>query len=329
MKPFVRKFLRSIVRILAAVAAILFVAWFVFSQPSCRRHPPSRTVVDPARLRTHVDMLSKELHPRNFHHPDHLARCADYIARQFEQAGATIEFQPFTVSGMPYRNVIGRFRAGPGPKLVVGAHYDACDELPGADDNASGVAALLELAALLGRGAPPGEVELVAYCLEEPPFFQTDHMGSVLHAQRLAAEKDRIRGVLVFEMVGYFDDTWGSQSYPLPLLHLLYPSRGNFIGVIGRWDQGPWIRTVKTAMKGRTPLPVYSIRAPRIVPGIDLSDHRSYWPHGIPAVMITDTAFYRNRAYHTPGDTADRLDYDRMAQVVVAVAEAIRQGIPP
>jgi Zn-dependent M28 family amino/carboxypeptidase len=255
MKPLFRKLLRSAARILAAVAAILFAAWFVFAQPSCRRHPPSPATADPARLRAHVEKLSQEFHPRNYLHPDNLARAADYIARHFEQAGATVEFQSFTVSGMPYRNVIGRFRAGPGPKLVVGAHYDACDELPGADDNASGVAALLELAALLGRSPPPGEVELVAYCLEEPPFFQTDHMGSVLHAQRLAAEKDRVRGVLVFEMVGYFDDTFGSQSYPLPLLHLLYPSRGNFIGVIGRWDQGPWVQAVKNAMKGRTPSP--------------------------------------------------------------------------
>ena len=327
MKLF-RKLLRSAARILAAVAAILFAAWFVFSQPSCRRHPPSPATVDPARLRAHVDTLSRDCHPRNYLHPDNLARAADYIARHFDQAGATVEFQSFTVSGMPYRNIIGRFHAGPGPKLVVGAHYDACDELPGADDNASGVAALLELAALLGRAPPPGEVELVAYCLEEPPFFQTDHMGSVFHAQRLAPAKDRVRGVLVFEMVGYFDDTCGSQSYPLPLLHLLYPSRGDFIGVIGRWDQGPWVRAVKTAMKGRTPLPVHSIRAPSFVPGIDLSDHRSYWPHGIPAVMITDTAFYRNRAYHTAEDTPDRLDYDRMAQVVVATFEAIRSGFP-
>lgn len=328
MKLF-RKLLRSAARILAAVAAFLFAAWLALAQPSCRRHPPSPASVDPARLRAHVDTLARDCHPRNYLHPDNLARAADYIARHFEQAGATVEFQSFTVSGMPYRNVIARFRAGSGPKLVVGAHYDACDELPGADDNASGVAALLELAALLGRTPPSGEIELVAYCHEEPPFFQTDLMGSVLHAQRLAAEKDRVRGVLVFEMVGYFDEAFGSQSYPMPLLHLLYPSRGNFIGVVGRWDQGPWIKTVKSALQGRTPLPVYSIRAPRIVPGIDLSDHRSYWPHGIPAVMITDTAFYRNRAYHTPGDTPDRLDYGRMAQVVVAVDGAIRQGIPP
>ena len=323
MKPFFRKLLRSAARILAAVAAILFAAWVVLAQPSCRRHPPSPATVDPARLRTHVDKLSREFHPRNHLHPDNLARCAEYIARQFELAGATVEFQPFTVAGMPYRNVIGRFRAGPGSKLVVGAHYDACDELPGADDNASGVAALIELAFLLGGAAPAGEVELVAYCLEEPPFFQTELMGSVLHAQRLAAENAPVRGVLVFEMVGYFDDAWGSQSYPMPLLNFFYPSRGNFIGVIGRWDQGGWVRAVKSGMKGRTDLPVYSIRAPAAIPGIDLSDHRSYWPHGIPAAMITDTAFYRNRAYHSAEDVAERLDYRRMAKVVVSVFEAL------
>ena len=144
----------------------------------------------------------------------------------------------------------------------MGAHYDASGDTPGADDNASGVAALIELAFLLGSNTPPGEVELVAYCLEEPPFFKTELMGSAVHAKSIAGDKANIRGVIVLEMVGFFQDGWGSQSYPSPLLHLIYPSRANFIGVISRWDQGAWVKAVKSGMKGRTPLPVYSIRAP-------------------------------------------------------------------
>jgi hypothetical protein len=319
-----RGLLRSLLRILAAVAAILAGIGFVLAQPSCRRNPPSAFTVDPARLRTHVDALAIEFHPRNWHHPDNLERCADYIARHFAEAGAAIEFQTFQVAGQTYRNVIGRFGGRPDGRLIVGAHYDACGDTPGADDNASGVAVLIELAGLLGRQPPAPTVELVAYTLEEPPFFATEHMGSAVHAARLAAEPTGLRGVIVLEMVGFFSDRRGSQSYPLPLLHLLYPSRGNFIGVVGRWDQGPWIKTVKAGMQDRTPLPVYSIRAPQAVPGIDLSDHRNYWPHGIPAVMVTDTAFFRNPAYHTAGDTPERLDYVRMAQVAVAVFEALR-----
>ena len=149
-------------------------------------------------------------------------------------------------------------------------------------------------------------------------------MGSAVHAQSLADAQADVRGVIVLEMVGYFRDERGSQSYPSLLLKLMYPSRGNFIAVAGPWDQGDWIKTVKIGMKGATDLPVYSIRAPSAVPGIDFSDHLNYWPHGFKAIMVTDTAFYRNRSYHTPTDTADRLDYDRMAQVVVALFEALQ-----
>jgi len=221
-----------------------------------------------------------------------------------------------------FRNVIGRFGSRKGPRVIVGAHYDSCGDTPGADDNASGVASLIELAYLLQKAPPETEVELVTYALEEPPIFNTDQMGSVIHAKSVAGQK--IKGVIVLEMVGYFRDEWGSQSFPSALLQVWYPSKGNFVGVVGPSDQGAWIKHVKVGMKGATDLPVYSIRAPAALPGIDLSDHASYWPHGIPAVMITDTSFYRNDAYHAPEDTADRLDYTRMAKVVIAVSAALR-----
>lgn len=255
---------------------------------------------------------------------NNLDKCADYIAMHFTNAGATTTSQVFTVRDRQYQNVIGRFGVGQGPKIVVGAHYDSCGDTPGADDNASGVAALIELAYLLGRNSPSNEVELVGYTLEEPPFFGTQVMGSAIHAKSIAEENANVLGVIVLEMVGYFRDDGGSQSYPSLLLKLIYPSRGNFICVAGPWSQGSWNKKVKVGMKGATDLPVYSIRAPAFVAGIDLSDHRNYWPHDIKAVMVTDTAFYRNKEYHSLHDTADRLDYVRMSQVVVAVFEAIR-----
>jgi Zn-dependent M28 family amino/carboxypeptidase len=269
-------------------------------------------------------MLSETFHPRDWEHKENLEKCADYIAMHLTNAGAVAESQVFEVEGQKYRNVIGRFGVGQGSKLVVGAHYDSCGDTPGADDNASGVAALIELAQLIGTNPPAREIELVAYVHEEPPFFDTDLMGSVIHAKSIAGQRDTVTGVIVLEMVGYFSDERGSQSYPARALHLIYPSRGNFIAVVGRWDQGDWVKAVKVGMKGATDLPVYSIRAPVSLPGIDFSDHRSYWPHGINAVMITDTAFYRNKEYHTVADTADRLDYERMGKVVVAVYEAVR-----
>jgi hypothetical protein len=309
---------------MGTVSVVVFFAWLLVAQPSCNRNQTSATRADPVKLREHVEALSTRFVPRDWQHGDNLDRCAEYIAGHFRQAGATVEFQTFTVGTREFRNVIGRFTAGKGPRIIVGAHYDACGEEPGADDNASGIAALIELAYLIGRESPQSPVELVAYVLEEPPYFKSGMMGSEIHARSIAGNKAGVWGVIVLEMVGTFSDEWGSQSYPSPMLRLLYPSRANFIGVVGRWDQGDWIKTVKSGMSGVTDLPVYSIRAPTMIPGIDFSDHASYWPHGIKAVMVTDTAFYRNKSYHQSSDTADKLDYKRMGQVVVSVFEAIR-----
>ena len=319
-----RRVLLSATRILGLVAVIVVGLWGVLAQPTCRRNRASGVAVDQARLRHHVTKLSVDLYPRDWLRTDLLDQGAEYIAGHFRSAGATVQFQEFAVSRRTYRNVIGRFGTGQGPRVIVGAHYDACVETPGADDNASGVAALIELAYLLGQATPARDVELVGYVLEEPPFFRTPKMGSAIHAQSVAGQRAEITGVIVLEMVGYFRDDWGSQNYPSLLLRLLYPARANFVAVVGPWNQGRWVKTLKADMKGTTSLPVYSIRAPSIVPGIDFSDHRNYWPYGIPAAMVTDTAFYRNQAYHTPGDTVDTLDYTRLAKVVVAVFEAVR-----
>jgi hypothetical protein len=277
--------------ILGAVAVALLVVGWLLTQSTFRSNDSSTATADPQRLRAHVVALSETFHPRDWRSLENLDKCAAYIAGHFEEAGAEVEEQVLEVQGREYRNIIGRFGIGRGNRLVVGAHYDAHDSTPGADDNASGVAAMLELARLLGSDPPGREVELVAYTLEEPPFYQTEHMGSVHHARALADSGAEVTGVIVLEMVGCFSEEPGSQSYPSPLLHLFYPGRGNFVAVVGRWDQGDWIRRVKGAMVGTTALPIRSLRAPASVPGVDFSDHRSYWPHEIPAVMITDTAF--------------------------------------
>jgi Zn-dependent M28 family amino/carboxypeptidase len=318
------KIFKSAGRVVVTVSCVVFLAWFLVAQPSCRRNHASGTRVDPVKLRAHVEALSQRFFPRDWQHRENLDHCAEYIAGHFRQAGAAVEFQTFSVGKKQFRNVIGRFNAGRGSRVIIGAHYDSCGEQPGADDNASGVAALIELGYILGRNPPATPVEVVAYVLEEPPFFQSGMMGSAIHAKSVAGDKANVRGVIVLEMVGCFSDEWGSQAYPAPVLRLLYPSRANFIGVVGRWDQGDWIKTVKAGMEGATDLPVFSIRAPTIIPGVDFSDHASYWPYGIKAVMVTDTAFYRNTFYHKSGDTPDRLDYNRMAEVVASVSEAIR-----
>ncbi len=318
MKRIIRLMLRMCGLIVLGVALL----GVVISQPTFRTNNLSGESVSAEKLKEHVVMLSQTFHPRDGSHPENMGRCADYIVAHFARAGAVVESQAIHFQGRQYRNVIGRFRVGQGPRVIVGAHYDSCGDTPGADDNASGVAALIELAYLLQKTPPEQEVELVAYANEEPPFYQTDQMGSAVHAKSIKGQK--IKGVIVLEMVGYFRDERGSQQYPSGVLKAWYPNHGNFIGVVGAADQGEWINAVKVGMKGATDLPVYSIRAPAMLPGIDLSDHASYWPHKIPAVMITDTAFYRNEAYHALEDTADRLDYSRMSKVVVAVSAALR-----
>lgn len=315
--------MRSLLRILMGVGVVLLVLWLVIAQPRWPTHEPVSFSVPTEQLEQHVRRLSVSFHPRNWRHSANLDRCADYVRGELAAAGAVVRDQPYEVHGMLFRNVIGRFGPEQGELLVIGAHYDAFETTPGADDNASGVAALLEVARLLGTHPPSQPVELVAFTLEEPPFFRTENMGSARYAAELKASNRPVAGVLILEMVGYFTDAPFSQDYPSPLLWLMYPSRGNFLAVVGRHDQGRWIREVKRGMAGATPLAIHSIRAPTALPGIDFSDHLNFWAQGYPAVMLTDTAFYRNKAYHTAHDTPERLDYDRMAEVTAAVAAFI------
>src|SRR5262249_55688123 len=250
-------------------------------------------------------------------------RTANYIRKEFEGAKAEITEQPYEVKGKVYKNIIASFGPETKERVVVGAHYDAAGEYQAADDNASGVAGLIELAYLLQSVSLPIRVELVAYTLEEPPYFRTETMGSAIHASSLKNRDVSLRLMISLEMIGYFSDAPNSQSFPFSLLGLFYPSRGNFIAVVSKFGQGLAVRQVKTSMRSASTLPVYSINAPSFVPGIDFSDHLNYWRAGYDAVMITDTAFYRNKSYHTAGDKLDRLDYQRMAMTVQGVYAAV------
>ena len=275
------------------------------------------------RLEKHVRMLAGTFFPRDVAHPENLLRAADYIREEFRKAQGKVADQCYKVRQQTYCNVIARFGPDTEERLVIGAHYDAFGERPGADDNASGVAGLIELAHLLGQSAPAIQVELVAYTLEELPHFGTHTTGSAVHANFLRSRGIPVRLMISLEMIGYFSDAEDSQRVPFSLLKLFYPSRGNFILVVGNLSQWRMTRRVKRAMQTAAPLPVHSINAPAFVPGVDWSDHRYYWAAGYPAVMVTDTAFYRNPNYHTVKDTAETLDYERMAKVVDAVTGAI------
>ncbi|WP_340105570.1 M28 family peptidase [Rhodohalobacter sp. 8-1] len=280
---------------------------------------------DYQKLQEYVKELSEKLVPRDAAHPENLKKVADYIEERLKSFTDRVENQPYSADGMTVRNVRAFFGPETDDRIVVGAHYDVAGPYPGADDNASGVAGLLELARLLSDEELPIQVELVSYPLEEPPYFYTKKMGSYIHAKSLKDEAVNVKAMIALEMIGYFSDDEGSQSYPLSLLRPFYPSVGNYIAVVGKMFQKGLVRKVKKAMKGVASLPVESINAPKLVPGIAFSDHLNYWRHGFPAVMITDTAMYRNPNYHSPTDTAGTLNYRKMAQVVDGVKESVQK----
>jgi Zn-dependent M28 family amino/carboxypeptidase len=319
-----RRIVKLMLFILIIFLLLLFGLWFWVTQPLLTRAAPSpQRRVDPARLEAHVRKLSVEFVPRDETHTENLDRVAAYIKGEFSQTNASVSEQQYRVRGKSYRNVIADFGPETEERVIVGAHYDTAGPLPGADDNASGVAGLIELARLLSGQSLPLRVELVAFSLEEPPYFRTTGMGSAVHAESLRQQHVRVRAMLSLEMIGYFSDAPNSQHLPAAMLSAFYPSTGNFIGVVGRMSDWSVARRTKSAIRNASPLPVYSINAPAFIAGVDFSDQLNYWEAGYNALMITDTAFYRNPNYHTADDTAEKLDYKRMALVVEGVYAAV------
>lgn len=316
--------MRLLVKILLIVVGLFVTLIAMTTQPLVGHVDMKVPAVSPERLQAHVRMLSETLHPRSVGELDNLEAAASYIHAEFMAAGATVADQWFEDRGEKYRNVIARFGPADGPLLVIGAHYDSFETTPGADDNASGIAGLIELAGLLARHPPRQAVELVAYTTEEPPHFRASSMGSAHHAASLRAAGRDVSLMLALEMIGWFSDAEGSQAYPLPGMNLLYPDKGDFIAIIGRFGDWRDTRKVKAAMRGAGDLPVYSMNAFPVIPGVDFSDHLNYWAESYPALMITDTAFYRNPHYHMAEDTYDKLDYGRMAKVVEAVFATVQ-----
>lgn len=313
---------------------VLYTPIAIVTQPLVIAIPSTPPGINADALKAHVKFLSVDMHPRSANNFTNLQRAAEYIFNELKATSADVSYQDVLVDGRKYKNVIARYganRKAPSSDglLVIGAHYDSHGHddpipahsvyTPGADDNASGVAGLIELAKLLQKTPPNREVELVAYTLEEPPFFRTEDMGSAHHARALVAKNRKVDLMLSLETIGYFSDKPNSQDYPVAGMAALYSNEGNFITVVGKLSHFNTTRKVKALMRGATDLPVHSINAPPLLAGIDFSDHLNYWAHDMPALMITDTAFMRNKQYHLPGDTYDRLDYVRMAKVVQGV----------
>ncbi|MBZ5638606.1 MAG: M28 family peptidase [Acidobacteriia bacterium] len=303
---------------LACVATLLAIRGpFVFRVPA----PPPETPVSAERLRQTVQYLSVDAGPRWYSNVKNLDNAARWIEDRFHECGLEVTTQEYPLREGTYRNVIAQ-RKGTNPRagvVIVGAHYDAYGGLPGADDNASGVAVLLELART-PPSAPSRRTQIfVAFVNEEPPLFGSGDMGSARYARKVLEDGTPVDLMIALDLVGFFSDRPGSQHYPLKGLDLVYPSVGDFIAVVGDMGAGRWIEKVKRGMLSSRALPVVSFRAPSVTEVVLYSDHRSFRQLGLPGVMVTDMAFERSPHYHRRTDTLETLDFDKMADVVRAI----------
>ena len=280
---------------------------------------------DKTRITKDLKFLIKSPIARSDAHVERLNECANYISEEFKKLTDAVEEQKYLVNGKEYKNIICSFGPKDGARIIVGAHYDVCGEQPGADDNASGVAGLLETARLLKNqsGNLKYRVDFVAYSIEEPPNFRTENMGSAVHAKMLHDNNIKVRQMICLEMIGYFSEHSKSQEYPIGLMKLFYPTKANYIAVVGKIEQGKLIRKTRKAMRENSEIKVCSINSPAFIPGIDFSDHLNYWKYGYSAIMITDTAFYRNENYHEKTDTFESLNIEKMAEVIKGVCASI------
>ena len=313
-----------------------FILWFLISQPTFgfQSSKAEKTFAKAENLKKHVYTIVETFNDRGYTNTEMLDNTAKYIYNEFSKYSDEVSYQNFEVDAFlddpkrTYKNVIAKFKGREtcdNEIYIIGAHYDTFEGKVGANDNTSAVAGILELARLLKENPPKCNLEIVAYSLEEPPFFRTQKMGSFIHAQSLKENGTKVKLAIVLDMIGFYSDEENSQNYPVPFMDWYYPSKANFISIVGDLSLSNilHVRDAKSHFK-KTNLPVYSINAPSFVPGIDFSDHQNYWKLDYPAIFITDTAFYRSDNYHTKNDTPDTLNYEKIAKVIDGVFRVVR-----
>lgn len=271
-------------------------------------------------LKVHVEMLAGQIGERNMQHYDSLNRAADYIRQTLEQREYKVSEDTYQVAGKTarilYTTLEGtKNRTEP---FVVGAHYDSVEGSPGANDNGSGVAAVLELARIMKSESPERTMLFAFFPNEEPPYFQTKDMGSLVFARGFHRDYLKFSGMMSIETIGYYSEQPGSQQYPA-LIRSFYPSTGNFIGFVGNTDSREMVNKAITEFRLKTHFPSEAASLPGFIEGVGWSDHWAFWQVGTPAIMVTDTAVFRYPYYHKAEDTPDKLDYDRMARVVLGL----------
>jgi hypothetical protein len=328
--------LKGLARAILATGCVVLalggaVIWFCAAMPgtSWRDPLPAATAQEgelARQLRQHVEAVARREH--NLDYPEALDQSANYIVATLRGYGYAVQPQEYEVETRRVRNLETAITGPAGPDtadIIVGAHYDSAEGAPGANDNGSGVAATLELARRL-RGfqpAPGRTLRFVLWVNEEPPYFQTEDMGSYVHARALSEAGHHVAAVLSLETLGYYSDQHGSQQYPPPF-NRLYPNAGNFVAFVGALGSRALVRQAVGSFRRHARFPSEGVAAPGFVEGVDWSDHWSYAQFGAPALMVTDTAPFRYPYYHTAQDTPDQVDYLRLARVVEGLEGVIK-----
>lgn len=316
------------IRILFVVAAFIVSAVCVVKSEKVERAAENTLSVPPegddlsadtSIIRSHLIALTKTKSFRTHNNVAQLNETAEYIRSTFARYSKDVSIQEFSADGQLYKNVIASFGTNNSTRVVIGAHYDVCGQQQGADDNASGITGILELARMLSEKALRYRIDLVAYSLEEPPFFRTQSMGSYVHAKSLADEGVSVYGMISLEMIGYFSDKPNSQAYPDGVPPGLFGDKGDYIALVTKTGGGPFQKKFCSTFKLTNTIKSNQYMGLTSMPGIDFSDHLNYWKFNFDAMMITDTSFYRNRNYHSAGDTMETLDLTRMGKVIDGV----------
>lgn len=313
---------------LALAAATAWLLWYMISVPGASWSGELKPLTAEERelaaaLREHVTVIASREH--NVFRLPMLEQAAQYIENALDMAGYfPLGAQRFTAGTTSVRNIEVEVKGGSRASeiVIVGAHYDSAAGAPGANDNGSGVAATLELARLLRESRPARTLRFVLFVNEEPPFFKSEAMGSRVYARRAKDRGENIVAMLSLETIGYYGDQPGSQRYPFPL-GLFYPSTGNFIAFVSNLRSRALLHEVIASFRLHARFPSEGAAAPAWLPGVDWSDHASFWEEGYPALMVTDTAPYRYPHYHSAADTPDKVDYERLARVVAGLHRAL------
>ncbi len=319
MDRIIRIFLRLTLRGLIALGFIMITTYGWAEPLSVNGNQLREQGEIEQNLKNTVVHLSETIGIRNYKYYKNLNLTADYIIAEFKKFGYEVEIMTYEIENKEYKNIIAKKVDEEETKgvIVIGAHYDSCFN-PGADDNASGVAGVIELARIFKDKQSEDALRFVAFVNEEPPFFQTDQMGSFVYAKKMKEKGENIKTAIILEMIGFYTDKKNSQRYP-PLIGPFYPNKGNFVAVVGNIKSRKIVKNILGPFKEAVNLPIRSLVAPAFIPGINFSDHWSFWKNGFLAVMITDTAYLRNKNYHKETDTAETLDFQKMADVILGL----------